>query len=115
MSINNVNMNTNIGPSRSVNSTLDGSFSGAGMREPVSADTASSWFEALAKAWGNAMDDKAGELVQLSSRLSEGGDNMPSVTTMIQAKAQEFGFLSQAEATSISAIGDGLKAMARKQ
>lgn len=114
MSASDMNVNTNVGPAGSLNSSLDGSFSGAGLTEPVTQEQSKSWFEAMAKAWGKAMDQKAAEIVSMSSSVSQGGDNQPSEIVQLQAKAQEFGFLSQSEASSVNAVGDGQQAMARK-
>ena len=123
MSTNNLNVNSNLGPVGSVNSSLDGSFAGASLNEPVTEEQSKSWFEAMAKAWGRAMDDQAAVITNLSNEVSAGSNSQPgtngnsdqpSAIVRLQAESLKFGFLSQSESTSVNAVGDGQQAMARK-
>lgn len=123
MSGNNLGINTNANPAYSVDSTLDGSFTGAGLNEPVTEEQSKSWFEAMAKAWGKAMDDQAAVITKLSNEVSQGtntqlgndgSSDQPSSIVELQAQSLKFGFLSQSESTSVNAVGDGQQAMARK-
>lgn len=123
MSSNNLGINTNVNPTNSLDSTLDGSFTGAGLNEPVTEEQSRSWFEAMAKAWGKAMDDQAAVITKLSNEVSQGtntqlgndgSSDQPSSIVELQAQSLKFGFLSQSESTSVNAVGDGQQAMARK-
>lgn len=123
MSSNNLGINANVNPTNSLDSTLDSSFAGAGLNEPVTEEQSKSWFEAMAKAWGKAMDDQAAVITKLSNEVSEGsssqvgsdgGSDQPSTIVELQAQSLRFGFVSQSESTSVNAVGDGQQAMARK-
>jgi hypothetical protein len=85
----------------------------------TSADTATplsgtSFFEALAMAWGQALDAQAQKITDLSNQIGQASDN-PSQLTLLTAESQQFTFLSNSEATSVNAVGDGLATTARKQ
>ena len=73
-----------------------------------------SWFEAMANAWGQALDKQAGEIEAKSATLSEGGDN-PSAVTELTAMSLKMSFLSSSSHTAISSVGSALETMARKQ
>lgn len=81
----------------------------------VSSEQSKSWYEAMAKAWGNALDQQASKLVQLSSQLSENGKDNPSVVAQLTAEAQRMSFLSQSAASSTNATGQALETIGRKQ
>jgi hypothetical protein len=73
-----------------------------------------SWFEAMATAWGQALDKQAGDIEAKSATLSSGGDN-PSAVTELTAMSLKMSFLSSSSHTAISSIGSALETMARKQ
>lgn len=73
-----------------------------------------SWFEAMATAWGQALDKQAGDIEAKSATLSNGGDN-PSAVTELTAMSLKMSFLSSSSHTAISSIGSALETMARKQ
>ena len=72
-----------------------------------------SWFEALAQAWGAALDHQAGVIEELSANLGDGNDN-PSAIAELQAQSLRMSFMSTAEQTSVSASGEALNTIARK-
>lgn len=74
-----------------------------------------SWFEALAEAWGSALNAEALTISGLSRQLTVSGADTPSVETQLTAESQRMDFLSNSEASSINAVGDALQAVARKQ
>lgn len=85
----------------------------------TSADTSTppagtSFFEALAMAWGQALDAQAQQITNLSNEINQSSDN-PSELTLLTADSQQFTFLSNSEASSVNAVGDGLATVARKQ
>ena len=75
----------------------------------------STWFEAMAKAWGDALDNQANTIQQQSDAISNGGNNTPSAITELTAQSLVMGFLSTSSHTSISTVGEALKTMAQKQ
>jgi len=72
------------------------------------------WFEAMAQAWGEALDHQAGTIQQQSDAIS-GGNDTPSAITELTAQSLKMGFLSTSSHTSVSTIGEALKTMAQKQ
>jgi len=73
-----------------------------------------SWFEAMANAWGQALDRQADRIVAQSDAVADGTDN-PSTVNLLQAEAQRMAFLSNASHTAITTVGSALDTMARKQ
>ena len=73
------------------------------------------WFEAFARAWGRSMDQKAQEMIDTASEISDGTNDKPSNIAALTATSLQFGYLSQAQNTSVNAVGEGLKTSARKQ
>jgi hypothetical protein len=103
----------------------------------VSSDQSNSWFEAMAKAWGNALDQEANKVTALSDQVSDGSDSNvngqtgtntststtatssgsdnPSTLTELTAESLKMQFLSTSSSTSINAVGQGLNTLAQKQ
>lgn len=73
------------------------------------------WYEALAQAWGNALDEQAADIVDLSQKISEAGEDMPSVTMQLSAESMRMRFLSNSASTSVKSVAQALEALARKQ
>jgi hypothetical protein len=74
-----------------------------------------SWFEAMAQAWGQALDQQASVIQQQGDALANGGGDSPSAITALTASSLKMTFLSDSSHTSLTSVGDGLDAMARKQ
>lgn len=72
------------------------------------------WFEAMARAWGEAMDNQANTIEQQSNLLANGQDT-PATITELTAQSLKMGFLSNSSHTAISSVGSALETMARKQ
>jgi hypothetical protein len=97
--------------------------------QTVSADQSKSWFEALAKAWGNALDQQANKVTALSDQVSAGsnanangqsgmpnsGSDNPSVLTQLTAESLKMQFLSTSASTSTNAVGQALNTLGQKQ
>ncbi len=81
----------------------------------TSSASSDSWFEAIARAWGSALDDQAQKLTDLSSQIQSGGSDKPSLETQLAAELQRMNFLANAEANSVNSLGQALQTMARKQ
>lgn len=77
-------------------------------------ETASSWFEAMAKAWGETLDRQAVRITELSDQIGPGGDDKPSVMAELSAESMRLSFMANAEHTSIDSVGKALETMARK-
>jgi hypothetical protein len=90
------------------------SSAGSGSTSSTSSST-DTWFEAIARAWGSALDSEAQKLTDLSNQINGGGADQPSLETMLSAESQRMGFLANAESNSINSIGSALQTMARKQ
>lgn len=112
MSVPTINGNGNATQFPALSTSIGTNGSAAGH---VSADDSKSWFEAMAKAWGSALDNEAGKVTNLSSQLSEGGSDNPSVLTQLTAESLKMQFLSQSAATSNNAVGEALQTLGRKQ
>jgi len=73
-----------------------------------------SWFEAMAEAWGKTLDAKAEEMEIAAGELSNGNDT-PAQITQMTAMAQQMNFMSNSAHTSLQSVGSALETMARKQ
>lgn len=74
----------------------------------------SSFFEAMARAWGQALDRQATTIEQQSDAVAAGNDR-PEAITELTAQSLKMSFLSNSAHSAISAVGQGLETMARKQ
>jgi len=72
------------------------------------------WFEAMAEAWGEVLDQQAGKIEDLAGKIS-GGDDQPATVTQLTAESLKMGFLSNSSHTALSSVGSALETMARKQ
>lgn len=73
------------------------------------------WFEAMARAWGEALDKQAATIQQQSDQLSTQGTDTPAAITELTAQSLKMGFLSNSSHSAISSVGEALSTMARKQ
>ncbi len=73
-----------------------------------------SWFEAMAEAWGEALDNQASRLTDQATDLNNGNDS-PSSISMLTAESLRMQFLSNSSHTALTAMGSALETMARKQ
>lgn len=73
-----------------------------------------SWFEAMADAWGKALDAQANKIVEMSDGLQDGLDS-PSQVNQLTAQSLHMQFLANSSHTAITAVGSSLETMARKQ
>ncbi len=72
------------------------------------------WFEAMAQAWGEALDQQAGKIETIADQIS-GGDDQPATVTQLTAESLKMGFLSSSSHTALTSVGGALETMARKQ
>lgn len=79
---------------------------------------AGSWYEALAKALGQALDKQAAKIEELSDKVQGMGDSQESdkasVMTDLQAASQKMSFMMNAASDVLKTIGQALGTMASK-
>ncbi|MEE9335091.1 MAG: hypothetical protein V3U65_13465 [Granulosicoccaceae bacterium] len=75
----------------------------------------SSWYEAMAEAWGVALDKQAGRIEDLATGLQDAQDETPSKINELTAESLRMGFLSNSSHTSLTSVASALETMARKQ
>jgi hypothetical protein len=75
---------------------------------------ATSWYQAMAEAWGQTLDKQAGTLESIAEQISTEGDDRPSTLTLMSAESLKFGYLSNASHTSLTSVGEALKTTAQK-
>lgn len=75
---------------------------------------ANSWFEAMADAWGAALDAQAQSIEDKSAQVAASGDQ-PADVTELTAMSLKMSFLASSSHTAISSVGSALETMARKQ
>jgi len=76
--------------------------------------SSSSWFEAMADAWGKTLDSQANRIETLATDIGGGADTPSSITTLT-AESLKMGFISNSSHTSLTSVGTALETMARKQ
>ena len=74
-----------------------------------------SWFEAMADAWGKALDAKADQISAKSAQIGDASADKPADITELTAMSLEMGFLSNSSHTALASVGSALEAVARKQ
>jgi hypothetical protein len=75
----------------------------------------SSWYEAMARAWGDALDRQANTVQTLSDQIGNGGQDTPAVMVELTAQSLKMGFLSNSASSSVNSVGDALQTLGRKQ
>jgi len=73
-----------------------------------------SWFEAMASAWGQALNRQADKVIERTNALGENSDE-PSDIALLSAETFRFQYLSNASHTSLVSTGTALDTLARKQ
>jgi hypothetical protein len=81
----------------------------------VTPEDKASWYEAMAKAWGQALDKQTDVIVQLADQLTSGEGDLPSVTALLTAESQRLTALSSSAATATNSVGNALETLGRKQ
>ncbi len=77
-------------------------------------DNPGNWFEAMADAWGDALNEQADRIVQQSERVAD-GFNSPSEITALTAESLRMSFISNSSHTALTSVGTALETLARKQ
>jgi hypothetical protein len=84
------------------------------MPRAVGQDESKSWFEAMARAWGEALDQQAGTITQLSESIGAGQDT-PSQVTILTAESMKMQFLANSSSTANNSVGQALETLGKKQ
>ena len=72
------------------------------------------WFEQMADAWGEALDDQATRIIDQADKVA-GGFDTPSEITALTAESLRMNFISNSSHTSLTSVGSALETLARKQ
>src|SRR5262249_53397179 len=78
-----------------------------------SSNGSGTFFEAMAQAWGDALDRQANLIVQKSDALTA-GDDSPGAVTALTTESMKLNYLSNSAHTSTESVGQSLETMARK-
>jgi hypothetical protein len=81
---------------------------------PSQSDT-QSWYEAMAKAWGQALNNQAQVITDLSNQLNNNGQDQPSTITQLTTESLKFSFMATSASTATTSTGQGLDSLGRKQ
>lgn len=90
------------------------SAAASGLSSPSESDR-KSWYEAMAQAWGQALNNQAQVITQLSSEIGNGGSDQPAQITQLTAESMRFSFMATNASTATTSVGDGLESLGRKQ
>lgn len=71
------------------------------------------FFEALAKAWGEALDKQADVIQEKSEALNQDGNDTPGAVTQLSAEAARLTFMATSSSTSLQNAGEALKTVAK--
>ena len=74
-----------------------------------------SWYEAMAKAWGDTLDQQAEVISELSDTIGQDGGDQPSTIVQLTAESLRMQFLSNNAATANNSVGQALESLGRKQ
>ena len=97
----------------SMSQTLSTASALSGAAAPSTATT-QSWYEAMAQAWGTAMNNQAQVITNLSDQINSGQDT-PAQITQLTAESLRFSYLATNASTSTTSVGSGLESLGRKQ
>ncbi|MET4729329.1 hypothetical protein ABIE09_003143 [Lysobacter enzymogenes] len=76
--------------------------------------SSASWYESMARAWGQTMDAQASRITELSGTIG-GGDDQPSSMIALTSQSLRMQFISNSASTSINSIAQGIEKLASKQ
>jgi hypothetical protein len=99
----------------SLNSIDGGSRGQSALGGPVDLGDVRSWYEAMARAWGQTLDQQAQVISDLSDTIGNGGEDQPSTIVQLTAESLRMQFLSNNAATANNSVGQALEALGRKQ
>lgn len=75
--------------------------------------SSSSWYESMARAWGQTMDGQASRITELSGTIG-GGNDQPSSMIALTSASLRMQFISNSASTSINSIAQAFDKLASK-
>ena|SRR5215813_5227599 len=81
---------------------------------PQTRTTTGNFYEALARAWGEALDKQAQVIQEKSAALNQDGNDTPGAITQLSAESARISFLAQSSQTSMSQSAKALETVAQK-
>lgn len=87
----------------------------SGTRSGSSSSSSNSWFESMARAWGQRLDAQASRITELSDSIGSSGNDNPSNMVALTAESLRMQFLSQNASTSTNATAQALEAISKRQ
>lgn len=84
-------------------------------RSGSSSSSSNSWFESMARAWGQRLDAQASRITELSDSIGSSGNDNPSSMVALTAESLRMQFLSQNASTSTNATAQALEAISKRQ
>jgi hypothetical protein len=109
---------SNISSSTTISSQLlqqTTSLNALGSYGNASSQDTNSWYEAMARAWGQALDKQAQVITDMSDSVANAGNDQPSQITQLTAESERFSFLSTNASTATTSVGQALDSLGRKQ
>ena len=101
-------------PSNSTSRSLSTGIAAAGALKPTLGE-AHSWYEAMARAWGQALNQQATVITQLSDQVANAGQDQPSQITQLTAESMRFSYIATNASTATTSVGEALQTLGRKQ
>ena len=101
-------------PSNSTSRSLSTGIAAAGALKPTLGE-AHSWYEAMARAWGQALNEQAQVITQLSDQVANAGQDQPSQITQLTAESMRFSYIATNASTATTSVGEALQTLGRKQ
>src|SRR5262245_35679460 len=81
---------------------------------PPTRTSSGNFYEALARAWGEALDKQAQVIQDKSATLNQDGNDTPGAITELTAEAAKISFMAQSSQTSMSQSAKALETVAQK-
>jgi hypothetical protein len=69
----------------------------------------------MAKAWGQALNQQAQVITQLSDQVANAGNDQPSQITQLTAESMRFSYMATNASTATTSVGEALSTLGRKQ
>ncbi|MBL4866599.1 MAG: hypothetical protein JKY67_09520 [Pseudomonadales bacterium] len=105
---------TEINTSNQIFSSTDAAAAGVNTPGIADAKEKKNWYEAMATAWGETLNNQADIITDLSDQIGNQGQDDPKTMTLLTAQSMRMGFIASNASTSTSSVGKALEALARK-
>ena len=81
---------------------------------PPTKTSGGNFYEALARAWGEALDKQAQVIQDKAAELNQDGNDTPGAITQLTAESAKITFMAQSSQTSMSSSAKALETVAQK-